>query len=140
MKKDVLITIRGEQRTDGERDSSELTVTGDFLKLGGNYFLHYREEDGYGFDGQRVVLKFEDEKRVTMQRNGGGKSRLIIERGRRHQCQYATGYGDLLIGISGRRISSHLTDEGGEVDFTYVMDIGGQTTYENCVSISVKEC
>lgn len=140
MKKDVLITIKGEQTADGEHDSSEMTVTGQFFRLGGNYFLHYCEVEDTGFAGHRVILKFEDENRVTMQRKGSFKSRLMIELGRRHQCQYDTGYGDLLIGISGKRIVSHLTDAGGDVEFSYIMDINSQMSYENKVSINVKEC
>ena len=140
MKKDVLITIRGEQTADGELDASEMTVTGHYFRLGGNYFLYYREVEETGFGRHRVILKFEDEDRVTMQRQGDYKSRLMIERGRRHQCQYDTGFGDLLIGISGKRIISHLDDCGGEVEFSYVMDINSQISYENKVNIQIKEC
>jgi uncharacterized beta-barrel protein YwiB (DUF1934 family) len=140
MNKDVLITIRGEQRADGQRDFTEMTVTGRMRQLGGHYFLHYRERQEHGFADHRVVLKFEGQDRVTMQRVGQARSRLMIERGRRHICRYGTGYGDLLIGISGRRITGGLGAEGGAVEFSYVMDIDSQTLCENKVHITVKEC
>lgn len=140
MNKDVLITIKGEQRSDGQRDFTEMTVTGRMRRLGGHYFLHYHERQEHGFADHRVILKFEGQDKVTMQRTGQARSRLMIERGRRHICRYGTGYGDMLIGISGRKITGGLSKAGGDIEFSYVMDVDSQTISENKVYISVKEC
>jgi uncharacterized beta-barrel protein YwiB (DUF1934 family) len=140
MKKDVLIKIRGVQRVDGENDSVELLTTGLFYKNRGNYYISYDESQSTGFGGARTVLKVEKEERVTMSRSGSSRSQLIIEKGRRHQCHYETGFGAMTIGISSGRIVSRLNDSGGDLEFFYSMDINSSLASENEVYVNVKEC
>uniref|UniRef100_UPI003989134D DUF1934 domain-containing protein n=1 Tax=Anaeromassilibacillus sp. SJQ-1 TaxID=3375419 RepID=UPI003989134D len=44
------------------------------------------------------VLKVEGNDKVTLMR-GAGSTRLVLENGKRHLCQYDTGYGNMMIGI-----------------------------------------
>ena len=75
---------------------------------------------------------------VTMQRSGPASTQLIVEGGCRHQCFYDTGYGALTVGINGRQIRSTLTDDGGELDFSYAMDINTALASEHQVIIKVE--
>ncbi|MBP0981316.1 MAG: DUF1934 domain-containing protein [Oscillospiraceae bacterium] len=75
--------------------------------------------------------------RVTMRRSGSFDTQLIIEKGSRHQCLYDTGFGAITVGINGRDVRSTLNDDGGEVDFSYAMDINTALTSENRVIIKV---
>lgn len=139
MKQDVLITIKGTQQMDQENEVVELLTTGRFYRKNGSYYIIYDESEATGFQGARTTLKIE-EGCVTMMRSGNSHSQLIIERGVRHQCNYDTGYGNLTIGVSGEKVFSDLSDEGGEVEFRYSLDLNAALTSENTVNIQVRKC
>ena len=136
MKKEAMITIKGIYNVNGEKDVVELLTQGNFYKKNDSYWLSYEESETTGFDGHHTTLHVE-RNRVTMSRTGLTNSQLIIEKGSRHQCSYDTGYGPIMVGINGRDIRSTLSDDGGEVDFSYAMDINTALTSENRVIIKV---
>ena len=140
MKKDVVIKIKGVYRQDGDEDQVELFTTGSYYKRNGHYYIAYDESEATGFEGARTVLKVEDSEKVTLTRSGGhARSQLIVERGVRHQCPYDTGYGPMMIGVSGDRIVSDLTDSGGNLEFAYSLDVNTLLASENAVFINVRE-
>lgn len=140
MKKEVLITIKGTQLQDGEKDEVELFTTGNYYRRGNSYFIAYDESEATGFQGSRTIVKVEDGlKRVTLNRTGTTKSQLIVERGVRHQCNYDTGYGNFTIGVLGDRICSTLNENGGELEFGYSLDINASLASENTVAISIRQ-
>lgn len=137
-KKDVLIKIRGVQRTDGDDDVVELLTTGSFARKAGNYVISYDESTATGFEGARTTLLYEGkEERVTLTRSGSVNTQLIIEKGKRHQCSYDLGFGSMIIGVSCDRIQSTLSEDGGEISFGYSLDLNTALTSENQVMIAV---
>ena len=140
MKKDVLISIKGTIKADGvEPDVIELLTSGRYYNKDGNYYISYKESEATGYEGVTTTLKVDGESSVTLIRNGSINSRLFLEKGRRHLSQYDTGYGQLMVGVSGCRIKSQLDDLGGELSFFYTLDINSSMVSENEVYISVKE-
>lgn len=131
-----MITIKGIYNVNGEKDVIELLTCGDFYKKSDGYWLSYEETETTGFEGHHTTLHVE-QGRVTMQRTGLTNSQLVVEKGCRHQCSYDTGYGSIMVGINGRDIRSTLSDDGGEVDFSYAMDINTALASENRVIIKV---
>lgn len=138
MKKDVVLTIVGTQRADGEQDQIELTTTGRYYKKNGLYYISYDESASTGFEDSRTTLKVEPEK-VTMLRMGKNRAQLVVEKGRRHQCLYDMGFGMMTIGICGSHFHNGLSDLGGRLEFGYTMDINTAVASENTVVINVKE-
>ena len=132
-----MISIKGIQRVDGEQEVVELLTRGRFYRRNNSYWLSYQESEATGFEGHRTTLHVEPN-RVTMQRSGPASTQLIVEGGCRHQCFYDTGYGALTVGINGRQIRSTLTDDGGELDFSYAMDINTALASEHQVIIKVE--
>jgi uncharacterized beta-barrel protein YwiB (DUF1934 family) len=72
-------------------------------------------------------------------RKGGDNTRLILENGKRHLCQYDTGYGNMMIGIFTSRLDSELGDAGGSLQVSYTLDINSNLSSLNELSITVKE-
>ena len=139
MKKEVLFKIKGVYRQNGEEDEVELLTTGSYYKRNGHYYIAYDESEATGFEGTRTILKVENDDRVTMIRSGATKSQLIVDRGMRHQCHYDTGFGAMTIGVWGDRIVSSLDDHGGDLEFSYSLDINAFLASENMVYVSVQE-
>lgn len=139
MKKDVLITITDVQNIDGDLETIELTTAGRFYRRNNAWYLVYEETDATGFEGCTTTLKIEPSNKVTITRFGkSNRSQMLIEPGVRHQCHYDTGFGDLMLGIMGSSFDSRLTDEGGEVSFSYSLDVNTSLTSYNSVTVSVQ--
>ena len=139
MKKDVLITIRGTQQVNEEKDVVEMITTGRYYRKNGLYYISYEETEATDYEGCRTTLKIGPNDKVTMTRFGPSRSQLIVQQGVRHQCQYDTGYGAMTIGVMGNRFESSLSDRGGELKFGYTLDIEATVASENTVSVHVKE-
>jgi uncharacterized beta-barrel protein YwiB (DUF1934 family) len=140
MHKDVLISIKGTVISEGsDPDVIELVTAGKYYVKDGSYFISYRESEATGLEGVTTTLKVSGQDSVTLIRNGSARSRLILEKGRRHLCQYDTGYGPLMVGVSGTRIKSTLGELGGELDFYYTLDVNSSLLSENQVSVQVRE-
>jgi len=114
-------------------------TAGRYYNKEGSYFISYKESETTGFEGVTTTLKVEGDSCVTLTRSGVSNSSLVLEKGRRHLCHYDTGFGDLMVGVSGCRINSRLDDGGGELTFNYSLDINSSLVSQNEVYISVKE-
>ena len=131
MQENYLISILGRQQVDGETCS--------YVKKGKNRYITYKEYDSEE-NGKPVtsVLKVEGNDKVTLMR-GAGSTRLVLENGKRHLCQYDTGYGNMMIGIFTSQLHSSLTDEGGKLEVRYTLDINSNLSSSNEILITIKE-
>lgn len=140
MQENYLISIVGTQEIDGETDRIELTTVGTYVHKGSSRYIVYHEfnED---FPSGKVtsILKVEDEKRVTLIRSGGQRSRLVLEKGKRHLCHYDTGLGSLMVGVFAQSIHSDLTDAGGTLDVSYSLDINSGLNSMNEIFVDIKK-
>ena len=141
MNEDFLICIDGRMEQAGENDSVELMTRGSFVRRGGSFFITYKESETTGYAGCTTTVKVaEDAGKVTMLRFGPAASQLIIEKGTRHLCHYETGYGSMTLGVAADEIENRLTDEGGQVKFSYTLDADKDTVLSrNLVTITVKK-
>ena len=138
MDQSYLICIDGAMEQDGESDRIQLKTRGSFVRRGGSFFITYEESETTGYAGCVTTVKVaEDGQRVAMLRYGRAASQLIIEKGVRHVCHYDTGVGALSLGVAADEIEHALTDEGGEVRFSYTLDSGTQELSRNMVKITV---
>ena len=139
MQENYLISILGRQQVDGETGEVQVTTLGSYVKKGKNRYIIYKEYDSEG-NGKPVtsVLKVEGNDKVTLMR-GAGSTRLVLENGKRHLCQYDTGYGNMMIGIFTSQLHSNLTDEGGKLEVRYTLDINSNLSSSNEILITIKE-
>ncbi|MBQ5398306.1 MAG: DUF1934 domain-containing protein [Ruminococcus sp.] len=135
-----LISVTGIQEVDGEKDKIELQTIGSYMVKNDRSFIGYKEydEDNPNISSSNLV-KVESENRVTIIRNGGKQTRLIIEKGKRHQCLYRTIMGDLMIGVSADVIKNELSDNGGRLHVRYSLDFNNELVSNNEFYISVEE-
>ena len=138
MQENYLISILGKQYMDGDQGEIQLTTLGSYVHKGGNRYIMYREYDQEKKKKTTSILKVESDNKVTLIRNGGQNSRLVLEKGQRHMCYYDTGYGSMMIGVFANQIKNGLTDEGGALEVSYSLDINSDLTSFNEIFIEVK--
>lgn len=141
MKKDVIISIKGLYTDEDDNDSLELQTVGSYHrpKDGGSYYIRYKETAATGYEGCTTTLRVDGSECVTIQRTGAQSSSLVIERNRRHLCQYDTGFGAFTVGVYSDAIESSLDDSGGRLHFRYSLDINASHASSNDVTVSVRE-
>ena len=140
MQENYVISIRGRQKVDDEVGEIELTTVGSYVRRGSSRYIVYKEYMADQSPSTRTsILKIDGDSRLTLMRHGGDNTRLILENGKRHLCQYDTEYGNMMIGVFTSRLSSHLGDTGGSLEVIYTLDINSALSSLNELSITVKE-
>lgn len=139
MKEDYWINIVGRQMIDDDVGEVTLTTLGSYITKGDTRYIVYKEYDSdRSNEAVTSVLKIDGSNTVTLMR-GAGNTRLILEKGKRHQCQYDTGVGALLVGVFTSEVNSRLNDKGGELEVNYTLDINADLSSTNKILITVKE-
>ncbi|WP_101697136.1 DUF1934 domain-containing protein [Clostridium minihomine] len=140
MRENYLINIVGRQRIDEEVGEVTLTTLGSYVTKGNTRYIVYKEYDPDRNNAATTsVLKVDGTHTVTLMRGGGDNTRLILEKGKRHQCQYNTGMGALMVGVFTNDVHSRLHDKGGELEVNYTLDINADLSSINEIFITVKE-
>lgn len=102
--KQVFINIEGSHSGPEDSYSSQTNTQGVLRLLENGYELSY-EEPGDELKGCVTTLLIEDGGLVTMTRDGAYTTQMVMERGQRHVCHYATPFGDMLLGIFAKKSS-----------------------------------
>lgn len=138
-KENYLISILGEQTLDGETDKIEVLTAGNYMFKNGRCYIGYKEydEDNPGRHSDNLI-KVEDSV-VTIMRKGSLQSRLMLEKGKRHQCLYQTIAGDLMIGVFTKTLNSTLNENGGTLEASYTLDFNTDLVSENRFKVKVEE-
>lgn len=140
MQENYLISIKGRQRIDDETGEIELTTLGSYVRKGDSQYIVYKEYDADNHNAaQTSVLKVDGNSKVTLMRTGADSTRLILENGKRHLCQYDTGYGRMMVGVFTSKVKSELGECGGNLEVNYTLDINSNLSSLNELFITVKE-
>lgn len=140
MIKDVIIEIKTEQTLDDSTDKIEFTTDARYGFRDGSYFISYDESRLMEVEGEiKTTLYVKPNASVVLQRKGAYNSRMVIEKGVRNNCLYATPNGEFSLGIFGEKVLANLSDDGGNITMNYTIDSGLQLLSRNKVNISIRE-
>ena len=141
MKKKALITVIGRQNYNGDKDEIKMKTVGTIEHCDDRYIIRYDEnleEVSTPLKSKITIAK--DESKVEMIKTGPYSSYLVIEKSKRHLCNYGTEYGDMLMGIFGREVENDFNENEGTFKFSYDIDINGAISSQNDVIIKFKVC
>ena len=139
MEKDVVISIKGIQKyEDTDPDVIELVTAGRLTRVGESYTLSYQESELTGLEGTLTTIQVEGEQ-VTLMRAGEVNYQMVFQEGRRHLSMYNTPYGAMAIGVNTRHLLADLTDQGGDIEIDYAIEIDHALAGRNVFQIKVSE-
>ena len=139
MEKDVVISIKGIQKYEGQdSDTIELVTEGRLTRDEEGYTLSYQESELTGLEGTLTTIQVEGEQ-VTLMRVGEVNSQMVFQEGRRHLSMYNTPYGAMAIGVNTRHLLAELTDQGGDIEIDYAIEVDHAIAGRNIFQIKVKE-
>lgn len=122
LQEDYLISIHTCQEVEGEKDVIEMTTLASLEGEDNDYYITYIEDDN-GLAGTKTVLHVENKSCITICREGGYNSHMIVEKNVRHISQHITPYGSFMLGVSALNIDSKMKKDGGTLNFKYCTDV-----------------
>lgn len=135
----VTISLISNQTDGVNTDQSEIITQGFFEKKDDRYIISYSESEATGFEGAITELSIYGNEKIVLNRSGEFMSNLIVEMGKKHHCVYGTPYGEIMVGINSKEINSELNDNGGKLNFKYVIDVNSSYVGDFDVTIDVKQ-
>ena len=139
MNDNYLITVIGTQTGDGESDSIEVITSGDYIRDDNGditvTYPEFSEENPTTRTDTTVTLRG---KILTIERRGEMSSRLMLEKGKRHQCLYETPMGQMFIGIFTDSIKVIASDSGCDIRASYQLDFNQHVVSNNEFHITIK--
>ena len=105
---------------------------------GESYTLSYQASEITGLGGTLTTIQVEGEQ-VTLMRVGEYNSQMVFQEGRRHLSMYNTPYGAMTIGVNTRHLLAQLTDQGGDIEVDYAIEVDHAMTGRSIFRINVKE-
>ncbi len=123
MKRDVVLSILGRQRYEGqEPDSIELVTEGTMEFRDGGWDIVYEESELTGLAGVTTTFRVEQGK-VTLTRTGRLKSQMVFQLGVPHDSLYRMEFGALLMTVNATSMFYDIVPDGGTVDLTYTIHV-----------------
>ena len=138
MKKEVLITVRGTQLTDGVPETVELMTRGTMTGRNGKFAISYVETELTGTEGVVSTFLVLNPNRVVLTRDGPIKSRMVFVKGVKDESLYDLGFGSLLLGVFTRDIQVDLSEDGGRLFIDYVVEIEQSVSTHNSYEVLIE--
>ncbi len=133
---EALIRVVGIQHIDGKSDKTELITDGFFETAENGCCIRYQETAATGMAGTDTTLRVQPNK-VTLERRGTAAGMLVLEHKKRHQCSYATPYGSLMLGVFTQRMQQNFSENGGNLEVCYTLDMGGNMVSRQDLTVTV---
>ena len=117
----------------------KLDTVGAYCQRDGHQYISYRDyyDESDPKNYRTTVLKLEGPQKATLL-HAGSATRLILEEGKRHYCQYDTGYGTLTIGTFAQKIENNLHGQGGSLRIHYTLDMNAGFLSFHEISVTIK--
>lgn len=139
-KEDYIISIIGIQTINGQSEKTEFTTTGKYKNSGKNKVIEYREYDNSAVKyGSIASLNVCDGKIVTLTRDDVDEASMVLEKGKRHLCNYNTMIGSITLGVFTNKLTSSLGDDGGTLDVEYSLDLNCDISSEHKLTVNVRK-
>ena len=123
MKQDVVLSIRGSQRYEGqEPEVIELVTEGTMEFADGGWDIRYEESALTGLEGVVTTFRVEPGK-ITLKRTGKLNSLMVFQQGIPHDSLYQMEFGTLMITVEAKFIWFDIVADGGTIDLTYAISI-----------------
>ena len=123
MKRDVILSIRGTQKYEGqEPEVIELVTEGVMEFRDGGWDIRYEESALTGLEGVTTTFRVEPGT-VILTRTGKLNSQMVFRQGVAHDSLYQMEFGALMLTVEAKFLYFDIVPDGGVIDLTYAISI-----------------
>ncbi len=133
----MLIAINASAYRDESSEAPMAMLTSGTLSIeNGRAVINYEETLDENLPPQKVELTVADDC-VTMLRTGFYELSMVFRKNQRFEGQYKTPYGSMALALYCTRLNAELTNDGGEVEISYQLDLNGQFASMNDMELKL---
>ena len=137
MTKDVLITICGIQKRDGETDEPIETVTpGEYYFRNGKHYILYEEVQEGIAEVTKCMIKIGDDS-VDLSKKGASGVHMIFQRDKKTRTSYQTPYGSLMLGFDSKMIRVLESEDMIHLNLEYDLEVEEEHLAECSLTLKV---
>lgn len=114
----VLLTIKGTNIENGEKELVEFVTEGRLQIKPGGYLLEYDETELTGEEGVTTKVLIEDGS-VTLMRNGEMDTHMVFKENQVFESNVSTPFGMVRMNVFAHHVESTLNDKSGLLDLEY---------------------
>ena len=138
MTKDVLITICGIQKRDGETDEPIETVTpGEYYFRNGKHYILYEEVQEGIAEVTKCMIKIGDDS-VDLSKKGASGVHMIFQRDKKTRTSYQTPYGSLMLGFDSKMIRVLESEDMIHLNLEYDLEVEEEHLAEGSLTLKVQ--
>jgi len=143
--KKVLISIKGLPIKEfpmlavSDDEAFELMTDGEYLKENGISTFRYFESSLTGNDGLLTTFDVEHD-RVILRRGDGYSGDMIFSETQKHHFLYNTPFGSVMLGIDTHSITNNMSDDGGNLEIRYDIEVDNVSISQNLFKIDIRSC
>ena len=115
----------------------EVVTPGSLKKENDEIVAMYKETEISGMSGTDTKLRIGDEY-IILEREGTTSTKMHFEKGKPTISLYNTPYGMLELTIQTKKLDIDITEDGGDVEIDYEMQVAGQPPIKTKLKLNIK--
>jgi uncharacterized beta-barrel protein YwiB (DUF1934 family) len=135
MNKEIFLQINSEIFQDGEEDKIEFFTEGKYYEKNNKKYFSYKEGKLTGMEGSTTII-IVDENKLTINRNGSNKSKMVFVLNKKTYTKYKTPYGIFEMEIITNSLILDLENKYIEVEYDLI--VKGLSKGNNKIMIKIK--
>lgn len=134
IKENATLNLVSIQNNGEENEKMEFSSRGSFNIRNGKKYITYKEHSDMGMGDSSVMLKIEKDL-ITMRRTGEFATVMVYDIAKVTEFIYRVPFGTMNMKIKTLEIRDDLSEDGGELAFSYLLFVNGET-----VNTEIKIC
>lgn len=139
MTKEVLVAIKGLQfdaSSDEETNIETFNVAEYFEKNNSRYVIYEEVEEGTAASTKNII-KFKDNV-MELTKKGVVNVHMVFEENKKNMSNYATPYGDILIGIDARKVSLSEEENRIQMNVDYALEVNYEHLADCKITVDIR--
>ena len=138
LKEKWIMKLRSVQHEEEESSETLLDTEAEyFTDEYGDRVISYEETEATGMEGSVTEIHVAPDGTVSIIRTGFFQTHLVMQMGKKYFCNYETPFGEFTVGVSAKKIRSHLTEDGGTLELHYIADANTTLLSDNEVYVEL---
>ena len=137
IKEDYLIDTTSTYAVEDNKETLNIKTTGTFKEKENKKYIIYKEySDANPNKFKTCILKIEDtNKKITLIKNSGIQTKLILEKGKRIYSPYPTEFGAIMMGIFTNSMEFNNFENEAHLNLKYSIDVNSEFVSTNNIKI-----
>ena len=137
MTKDVLITMKGVQRMDGQEDETEILTRGNYYWKNGKHYLLFESQMSESMAPVKMKVKIAPGC-LDILMSGEVSTHLVFQENQPHRANYVTPMGTIVIDMEASKVLLEESEDRICLEFDYTLDLNGSRMFTSSNILEAK--